>query len=144
MSTRQSKGSTRPLGVRGHRRRSHLDASSKADGDAFVESANESTTMLALEVDPRVVSIDPQPFTVRLGLSRVFATRLEAVGDEPRARPAPVDADAPQERIYTPGFLVELTTAQAWVVEPKSATEVQNIAPALTCRSQVLNGLDFH
>jgi hypothetical protein len=69
------------------------------DTSTFVESAEESTTMLALEVDPRVVGIDPQPFTVRLDLSRVFATRSEAARDEPRARPAPVDAEAPQESV---------------------------------------------
>jgi hypothetical protein len=131
MSTRQSKGTARQLGVGGHQKRRHLVASSKADGDTFVESSDEGSTMLALEVDPRVVGIDPQPFTVRLDLSRVFATRSEAVKAEPRARRAPVGVEAPQERIYTPDFLVELTTAQAWVVELKSPTEVQNIAPGL-------------
>jgi hypothetical protein len=144
MSTRKSKSTARPLGVRGHQKRSHLVASSKAGGDTFVETADESTTMLALEIDPRVVSIDPQPFTVRLDLSKIFPTRSEAVRAEPRARPAPVDVEAPPESIYTPDFLAELAPAQPWVVESKSATEVQNIAPALARRGRVLNDLGYH
>lgn len=131
MSTRQSKGTARPLGVRGHQKRSHLVASSKAGGATFVESGDEGTTMLALQVDPTVVSIHPQPFTVRVDPSKVFLTRSEEVRAGPRARSAPVDVEAPQGSIYTPDFLFELTTAQAWVVEPKSPTEVQNIAPGL-------------
>lgn len=144
MSTRPSKSMARPLGVRGHQKRSHLVASHKAGGAAFVESPDESSTMLALEIDPRVVSITAQPFTLRLDLTRVFPTRSEAVRAEPRVRLSPVEGDAQLERIYTPDFLAELTTGQPWILESKSATEVQKIAPALARRGSVLNELGFH
>ena len=144
MSTRPSKNMARPLGVRGHQKRSNHVASHKAGGAAFVESADESSTMLALEIDPRVVSITAQPFTVRLDLAKVFSTRSEAVRAEPRERLSPVDGEAQLERIYTPDFRAELTAGQPWILESKSATEVQKIAPILARRGNVLNELGFH
>lgn len=143
MIDQMPKRGSRPLGVRGHQKRSHLVASQKAGGAIFVESANESTTLLALEIDPRVKRITAQPFTVRLDLAQVYPTRAEAIGAEPRPRPSLVKVQAPLERIYTPDFLVELVTHQSWVIESKSASEIPNIGPALARRRNVLDHLGY-
>lgn len=144
MSSRASRKMARPLGVRGHQKRSHLVASYKAGGEMFVESFDESTTMLALEVDPRVVSITSQPFTLRLDLEKIFSTKSEAIKATPRARLQRVDGEPPQERLYTPDFLVGLTSPLPLVVESKSAIEVERIGDTLARRGQVLNSLGFH
>ncbi len=144
MSSRASKNMARPLGVRGYQKPSFLTASYKVGGGDFVESPKESTTMLALEVDPRVVSITPQPFTIRLDLEKHFPTKSDAIRAEPRAQPQPVDGEVPLERIYTPDFLVGLTTSAPLVVEAKSATEIEKIGEALERRGRVLNSLGFN
>ncbi|WP_213959579.1 hypothetical protein [Variovorax sp. dw_954] len=144
MSSRASKKTARPLGVRGHQKRSHLVASYKAGGEMFVESVDESTTMLAIDVDPRAVSIVPQAFTVRLDLEKIFATKAEALRAEPRARPERLNGEPPLERVYTPDFLVERTHPVPLVVEAKSAIEVKRIGEALARRGRVLNNLGFH
>ena len=134
----------RPLGVRGHQKRSFLVACSKANGEIFVESLDEATTMLALDIDPRVRSITPQPFTVRLDLEESFSTRSEAI----RATPAPqrvvaVNGQPSLELIYTPDFVVELATPVRLVVESKSTREIENIGDALARRGRILNSLGF-
>ncbi|KQR60936.1 hypothetical protein ASF94_17225 [Acidovorax sp. Leaf160] len=110
----------------------------------FVETADESTTMLAIDIDPRAVSISPQPFTVRLDLEKIFATKAEALKATPRARPERIDGEPPLERIYTPDFLVGRTNPVPLVVEAKSAAEVARIGEALARRGRVLNNLGFH
>lgn len=134
----------RPLGVRGHQKSSNLVASPKAGGAVFVESPDESTTLLALEVDPRVVSIATQPFTVRLDTCQLYPTKAEAASAEPRPRRASRTEDPALERVYTPDFHVVLATQQEWAVESKSALEVQNLAQALARRGAVINDLGFH
>ena len=143
MTPRASKDMARPLGVRGHQKRSNLVASYKMKGEMFVESFDESTTMLALDIDPRTRSITPQPFTVRLDLGRIFSTRTEASQAGTRHRVQPKDTAIVQEQIYTPDFLVELTSPTPLVVESKSALEVAKIAGALSRRGQILNSLGY-
>lgn len=144
MSSRASKKMARPLGVRGHQKRSHLVASYKAGGEMFVASFDESTALLALEVDPRVVSITSQPFTLRLDLEKIFSTKSEAIKAMPRTRLQRVDGEPVLERIYTPDFRVGLTSPVPLVVESKSALEVEKIGGTLVRRGQVLNSLGFH
>jgi hypothetical protein len=134
----------RPLGVRGHQKRSYLVASYKAKGEMFVESGDEHTTMLALDIDPRVLDIVPQPFTVRLDLQKVFATRSEAVKAEPRVPIKVVSGKPIEERVYTPDFLVQRTTPTQLLVESKSSIEIAKIAAALERRRLVLNNLGYH
>lgn len=50
---RTSKDMVRPLGVRGHQKRSHQIASYKNGGEMFVETINESTTAIAADIDSR-------------------------------------------------------------------------------------------
>lgn len=144
MKRRPSKGIARPLGVRGHQKPSYVIASHKAGGAVFVEVPAESTTLLALEVDPRVVSISTQPFTVRLDSGQLYPTRAEALSAEPRSQRSSRTDDPPQERIYTPDFHALLATQQEWAVESKSAREVQNLAAVLARRGAVINELGFH
>lgn len=143
MSARTSKDMARPLGVRGHQKRSNLVASYKMNGEMFVESFDESTTMLALDIDPRTRSITSQPFTLRLDLEKIFSTRTEAIKSEPKLINHGVVSTPVQEQIYTPDFLVTLTSPTPLVVEAKSAWEVDKIAIALTRRGQILNSLGY-
>lgn len=144
MTARISSKMARRLGVRGHQKRSHLVAGQKVGGAVFVETEDEVTTMLCLEVDPRGRTATPQPFTVRLDLEQVFATRSEAVQAVPRQRLQAVGGDTPPERIYTPDFLAELVTGEPWVIESKSTTAVSKTTVALQRRSDVLNRCGFH
>lgn len=133
----------RPLGVRGHQKRSFLVASHKANGEMFVETGNEHTTMLALDVDPRTCGIVPQPFTVRLDLQKVYPTKSEALKAEPKARIKLVAGETGEERVYTPDFMVTLTHPTPLVVEAKSSTEIATISVALARRGLVLNNLGY-
>jgi hypothetical protein len=133
----------RPLGVRGHQKRSFLVASHKANGEMFVETGNEHTTMLALDVDPRTCGIVPQPFTVRLDLQKLYPTRSEALKAEPKGRLKLVSGEPREERVYTPDFLVTLADPTPLVVESKSSTEIATISVALARRGLVLNNLGY-
>lgn len=144
MTSRISSKMARPLGVRGHQKRSHLIGGQKVGGAAFVETTGEVVTLLCLEVDPRVKSVATQPFTLRLDIEQVFTTRSEAVRAEPRQRPAPVNGEVPLERIYTPDFAAELVSGEPWVIESKSTQEVSRAAAELLRRSGVLHRLGFH
>jgi hypothetical protein len=137
-----SKDIARPLGVRGHQNRSHLSAS-HAGGEMFVESANERNTMLALDLDPRTLEIVAQPFTVRLDLPKVYATKQEAIKAEPRSRIKLVDGQPHEERVYTPDFFVEIAHRTPLVVESKSNRNIEDIAGALERRARVLNALGY-
>lgn len=133
----------RPLGVRGHQKRSFLVASHKADREMFVENGNEHTTMLALDVDPRTRDIVPQPFTVRLDLQKLYPTRSEALKAEPKGRLKLVSGEPREERVYTPDFLVTLADPTPLVVEAKSSTEIAKISEELARRGLVLNNLGY-
>jgi hypothetical protein len=138
-----SSAMARPLGVRGHQKRSYLVASYKTQGEMFVETGDEHATMLALDIDPRTRHIVPQPFTLRLDLQKVFPTRREAVKAEPRVRLKAVSDVPVEERVYTPDFLVTLTSPTPLVVESKSSIEIAMITAALARRGLVLNNLGY-
>lgn len=140
---KRAEAMARPLGVRGHQKRSFLVASHKANGEMFVETGNEHTTMLALDVDPRTRDIVPQPFTVRLDLQKLYPTRSEALKAEPKGRIKLVSGEPREERVYTPDFLVTLTHPTPLVVESKSSIEVEKIQADLKRRGLILNNLGY-
>ena len=133
----------RPLGVRGHQRPSYLVASHKENGAMFVENGHESTTMLALDVDPRTRGIVSQPFTVRLDLQKVYPTRSEALKAKPSRLIKALSGEPTEERVYTPDFLVTLVHPTPLVVESKSSVEIAKISAALARRERVLNHLGY-
>lgn len=133
----------RPLGVRGHQKKSFLVASYKANREMFVESGHEHTTMLALDVDPRTCGIVSQPFTVRLDLQKAYQTKSEALKAEPKVRIKLVGAEVREEKVYTPDFLVTLTHPTPLIVEAKSSTEIATISEELARRGLVLNNLGY-
>ena len=132
----------RPLGVRGQQKRSFLVASFKADREMFVESSCEHTTLLALDVDPRTVSILTQPFTVRLDIEKIFPTQSEARRHRSGCRNVK-PSDFSEEIIYTPDFEVGLTDPPCLVVESKDGDEIARISAALKRREQILNNLGY-
>jgi hypothetical protein len=142
-SERSNSNMARPLGVRGHQKRSYLVASHKAGSEMFVESGDEHTIVLAVDVDPRSRNIVPQPFTIRLDLQKVFPTRREALKAEPRVRLKTVSDEPVEERVYTPDFLVQLTNPTPLVIESKSSIEIAKISAALARRELVLNNLGY-
>ena len=130
----------RRLGVRGHQKRSMLIASHKAGGAIFVESMNEATILLALDVDPRIRTIAAQPFTLRMDLEKLFATRTEAFQHAPRAR----DEEPSFEVIYTPDFLVKLASPTPLVIEAKSKKAMSSLDDTIRHRTSVLESLGYH
>jgi hypothetical protein len=140
---KRAEAMARPLGVRGHQKRSFLVGSHKANGEMFVETGNEHTTMLALDVDPRTRDIVPQPFTVRLDLQKLYPTRSEALKAEPKGRIKLVSGEPREEQVYTPDFLVTLTHPTPLVVESKSSIEVEKIQADLKRRGLILNNLGY-
>jgi hypothetical protein len=143
-SEKESPKMARPLGVRGHQKRSYLVASYKAKCQMFVESGDEHTTMLSMDIDPRTRSIVPQPFTVRLDLEKVFSTKSEALQAEPKLTLKTANGEPREERVYTPDFLVKLTKPTPLIVESKSSIEIAKITEALERRRLVLNRLGFN
>ena len=141
----QLKDTARPLGVRGHQRKSRLMGANKADGAMFVESRHEHITALALDIDPCTKHIAPQPFTLRLDLERLFETRKEALKATPRISKKRRDVDSPHkiESIYTPDFLVELTTPTPLVIECKTDSQIIKLQVELARRKQILNNLGY-
>lgn len=134
----------RPLGVRGHQKRSILAGSYKAGGEMFVESPDEHTTMLAMDIDPRTRGILSQPFTVRLDLEKIFPTKSEALKAVPLP---PIDSETgkqSEEQVYTPDFSVELTKPTPLIVESKSSIQIAKITAALERNRLVLNRLGCH
>lgn len=135
----------RPLGVKGHQKQSYLSACTKADGAAAVESSNERTTLLAMDVDPRVKAISTQPFTVRLDLQREFSSRSEALKAKPRAPLQPVNGSELKERVYTPDFVVSLVGDPVKVaVESKDTDEIAKIQTQLAVRGMVLKNIGYY
>lgn len=142
---KQLRDTARPLGVRGHQRKSRLIAANKSDGAMFVESRHEHTTALALDIDPRTKHISPQPFTLRLDLERLFETKKEAVKATPRISKKRLNVDSTQkiEHIYTPDFLVELTSPTPLVVECKTGSQIKSLQMELARRGQILSNLGY-
>ena len=133
----------RPLGVKGHQKRSYLVAANKAKGPIFVESQNEHTTLLALDLDPRTRSIKSQPITVRLDLKMEFKSRSEAMQAQPKPPLLQLDGQSLTERVYTPDFIVELSDPLALIVESKSQQEIDKIKDKLTVRGNILRDLGY-
>lgn len=133
----------RPLGVRGHQKSTHLTSSIKGETHKPVESFNESTTLLALDIDPRTCRITPQPFSIRLDLEKVFKTKADALKAKKHKNLKALDEE-PLENVYTPDFLVVLTTPVPLVVESKSAVSIEKIRAQLERRKRVLNALGYH
>lgn len=133
----------RPLGVRGQQKRSFLVASFKAKREMFVESLHEHTTMLALDIDPRVINITPQPFSVRLDIEKIFPTKGEALRYSGRSELNEVSTISKQERIYTPDFAVQLLHPTPLIVESKCNEEISRIGAALERRGQILRNLGY-
>lgn len=133
----------RPLGVRGHQKSTHLISSIKGEKYMPVESLHEGTTLIALDLDPRVRHITPQPFTVRLDLERVFKTKEEAQKAKGKNRLQEIDGQR-LEKMYTPDFLVEMTTPVGLVVESKFKAEIKKIEVQLEHRKRVLNSLGYN
>lgn len=132
----------RPLGVRGHQKNTHLTSSISGEKHKPVESFNESTTLLALDIDPRTCNITPQPFSVRLDLEKIFPTKVEALKAKKNNRLKAIDEEH-LEKVYTPDFLVELTSPVHLVVESKSAVSIEKIRVQLERRKRVLNDLGY-
>lgn len=142
---KQLRDTARPLGVRGHQRKSRLIAVNKSDGAMFVESRHEHITALALDIDPRTKHISPQPFTLRLDLERLFATKKEALKATPRISKKRRDAGSTYkiESIYTPDFLVELSSPTPLVVECKTGFQAKKLQVELIRRGQILSNLGY-
>ncbi|WP_159099459.1 hypothetical protein [Parazoarcus communis] len=86
----------------------------KAGGIIAAESPNERTVAQLADLDPRVVALQPQPFTVDVHSGALYTSREELE----IARCTRVRVDATQ-RDYTPDFLLQLADGQRIVVEVK-------------------------
>lgn len=114
----------RALGQRGHQKRSLLVPSFKMGRELRVESPLEALTVHALDIHPWVKSIHPQPFTLRLDLLQVFATKSQALAAAPRVPPK-ADREQPDDvYVYTPDFLVPTTRHPELVLESKTMKQL--------------------
>ncbi len=95
--------------------------SSTSDQLLRVESRLERLIALALDVDPRVIAIASQPFSVRLDKEKIFTTQALA-----REGIAEMHPDERKGLIYTPDLRVELTGGQDVIIEckPKNQAEL--------------------
>ncbi|MEY8688724.1 MAG: Tn7 transposase TnsA N-terminal domain-containing protein [Leptothrix sp. (in: b-proteobacteria)] len=133
----------RPLGVRGHQREAHTVGSVTMGRDLHLETAAEALIALALDIDPRVVSIRPQPFTVRLDLMQVFATRTEAMAAKPAVARRSQRASEDEVHVYTPDFLVGSDQPIGLVIESKPRAELDRIQTEIAQIRQALCDLGY-
>lgn len=113
----------RPLGLKGHQKRTELVPSITMEHELRVESPLEGLTARALDIDPRVTLIRPQPFTLRLDLLEVFPTKKEALAAYPPV-PRRDEREEPDDvYVYTPDLLAAATASEV-VLECKTAQEL--------------------
>lgn len=113
----------RPLGLRGHQKRTELVPSITMGHELRVESPFEALTVRALDIDPRVTVIRPQPFTLRLDLLEVFPTKKEALAAYPPVPRRSEREDPDDVYVYTPDLLTTATAIEV-VLECKTAHEL--------------------
>ncbi len=132
----------RALAKRGHDKPGFVVASITMNQELRVETVLERKTLIALDVDPRVKYVAPQPFSVRLDIPAIFPTRREAL-----AAQAPVrrygDPDDGLECVYTPDFLVEEAHPVGLLVESKVLKKSDRMEEALGRRRSVLERLGY-
>ena len=121
----------RPLGLKGQQRRAELVPSITMGHELRVESNVEAITAVALDLDPRVASIEPQPFTIRLDLSQIFPTKKAALEARPKVLPRAERDNPDEDYVYTPDFLVRNSAGAALLIECKLAHEEERVAPKL-------------
>ena len=131
----------RPLGVRGHQKRSLLVASVTMGRELRVESELERCTALALDVHPGVSQLAPQPFTARLDLEQLFPTKKAALLAYPPIDPEE-GLDGQPERLYTPDFAA-LAGLSQYAVESKHSSRLEGLAEPLSFRRSVLDRLGY-
>jgi hypothetical protein len=117
----------RPLGLRGHQRRTELVASITMGYELRVESPYEASTAVALDIDPRVVKLRSQPFTIRLDLLRVFPTREAALAADPPVPPRAERSDPDDVYVYTPDLEATGSSGAEVAVECKSEDAFRSV-----------------
>lgn len=95
-------------------RASHLYQSSKAGGVIALESPAEKTIAQLADIDPRVVSLRAQPFTIDVLTGAIYRDR-----DSLLAARKLRDKTEVKIREYTPDFLLETIAGRSVVVEVK-------------------------
>ncbi|MBY6159430.1 Tn7 transposase TnsA N-terminal domain-containing protein [Mameliella alba] len=101
----------RTIYKRGHQKKVNRQSSSKAAGIVDTESVLESLILIAAELDPRVVRIHPQPCTFDLNTGEIYPSK--------KALSQTLDGSGYAAKVYTPDFLLELTSGQKVFVEGK-------------------------
>ncbi|MBA2960515.1 MULTISPECIES: hypothetical protein [Ramlibacter] len=110
----------RPLGLRGDQRRTEMVASITMGHELRVESPLEASTARALDIDPSVKVIKPQPLTIRLDLLKVFPTKKAALAAYPAVPPREDREDPDDVYVYTPDFSVSGTLGTKVLIECKT------------------------
>lgn len=90
-----------------------LVSSRKANGIVAVESALEKTVVQLADLDPRVVELKPQPFTLDIFSGERFLTPVEQ--KEARAK----RKGAGRLSLYTPDFMLRLSNGEVLILEVK-------------------------
>lgn len=130
----------RPLGVRGHQKRSIPTPCLTMGKEIFVEGPWERLVLLALDVDPRTTYIAAQPFTVRLDIPAAFKDKSMALAADPPLAMAYAQA-LNLELVYTPDFEVKDGGQVPLAVEVKDERNV--VAPVFDRRRAILKRLGY-
>lgn len=100
-------------------RGSLLYSSVKAGGIIAVESPAEATIAQLADLDPRVIKLRAQPFTIDIPTNRLLRTQEELKTARSERKKPEVSA-----REYTPDFEIDLGSGAPWVVESKTSQHV--------------------
>ena len=123
-STRKAPLMARNLGKK-HRKTKKLRVPSVTMGvGLYVESNLERTTLLALDIDPRVNHISSQPVTIRLDIPRAFPTQSEAK----KAYPPVNTVGSKDSLIYTPDFCAGCHLPSQLLIEVKYQADLSGMA----------------
>lgn len=114
---------------RGYQKKVSLVTGRKFNGAIACESMLEASLVALAELDPRVVGIRSQPFTLGLVSGRVYPNR-DAANDEP-AQPRIEDAPR-QRRLYTPDFELTLRDRSKVIIEVRHSALLKRSGDAST------------
>lgn len=113
---RHAPPTARRVHKRGMKKRAGKMSGAKFPGVIQLESQMEASLVRCMQVDPRVVSLKPQPCTIDMGTGRAFANKeaaLEACEGR-RYRP----------KLYTPDLEVKLVDGRLFYLDAKHSAHI--------------------
>lgn len=113
---RHAPPTARRVHKRGMKKRAGKMSGAKFPGVIQLESQMEASLVRCMQVDPRVVSLKPQPCTIDMGTGRAFANKEAALEAYEGRRYRP--------KLYTPDLEVKLVDGRVFYLDAKHSAHI--------------------